>query len=114
MLKAKMVRDMFSIPVVDELLDELHGAYFFSKVDLHNRYHQALMDPADIEKMTFRMHHNHFEFLVIPVGLTNAPVTFQTLMNDILQDFIRVFILVTSSFSVILGVQTRSVDVQHV
>jgi hypothetical protein len=52
------------------------------------------MNPADVEKKAFRTHHDHFEFLVMPFGLTNAPATFQALMNDILEDFIRVFILV--------------------
>jgi hypothetical protein len=52
------------------------------------------MDPADVEKMAFCTHHDHFKFLVMPFGLTNVPTTFQTLMDDILHDFIWVFILV--------------------
>jgi hypothetical protein len=52
------------------------------------------MDAADIEKTTFCTHHGHFEFLVMPFGLTNAQATFQALMNDVLHDLIRVFVLV--------------------
>jgi hypothetical protein len=52
------------------------------------------MDPADIEKTAFQMHHGHFEFLVMPFNLTNVLAMFQALMNEVLQDFIHVFVLV--------------------
>ncbi|KAG5523801.1 hypothetical protein RHGRI_030706 [Rhododendron griersonianum] len=90
------VKNKYPLPRIDDLFDQLQGARVFSKIDLRSGYHQLKVRKEDIEKTAFRTRYGHYEFRVMPFGVTNGPAAFMDLMNRVfthyLDDFVIVFI----------------------
>jgi len=75
-LNAIMVKNRYPLPLITEIIDRVTGAYYFSKIDLKDVYYWLRIKAGDEWKTAFQTRYRHYEFLVVPIGLTNVPVTF--------------------------------------
>ncbi|GJP79186.1 hypothetical protein CLOP_g9440 [Closterium sp. NIES-67] len=88
------IKSRYPIPRADELIDQLRGAKFFSKIDLRGGYHQIRVNDADCYKTAFRTRYGSYEYTVMPFGLTNAPSTFQLTMNEVFRPLLDKCVIV--------------------
>ena len=88
------VKNKYSLPRIDDLMDQLRGASVFSKIDLWLGYHQIKVKAEDIQKIAFRTRYNHYEYQVMPFGVINAPAIFMDYMNRIFHPFLDQFVVV--------------------
>ncbi|WVZ64083.1 hypothetical protein U9M48_013652 [Paspalum notatum var. saurae] len=93
-LNAVTIKNKYPLPRIDDLLDQLKGAKYFSKIDLRSGYHQMKIQEEDIPKTAFVTRYGHHEFTVVSSGLTNAPAYFMNMMNLILMEELNQFVVV--------------------
>jgi len=88
------IKNKYSLLMIDDLFDQLSSAVIFSSLDFRSGYHQLKVKASDIPKTAFRTRYGHYEFLVIPFGLTNTPVVFMDLMNRVFSSYLDKFVIV--------------------
>ena len=91
-LNCATVKNRYPMPRIDDLFDQMKGVVVFSKIDLRSGYHQLRIKEGDIPKNSFRTRFGHYEFVVVPFRLTNAPVVFMSLMNSVFRKYLDCFV----------------------
>ena len=82
------MKNRYLLPLMDKLRDQVQGSTIFTKIDLKAEYNLVRIKEGDEWKTAFRTRYSHYEYLVMPMGLCNAPTSFQNMMNDVLQEFL--------------------------
>jgi len=88
------IKNRYPLPRIDDLMDQLVGAKVFSKIDLRSGYHQIKVKDEDMQKTAFRTRYGHYEYKVMPFGVTNAPGVFMEYMNIIFHKYLDQFVVV--------------------
>jgi hypothetical protein len=93
-LNAVTIKNKYPLPRIDDLLDQLRKAKYFSKIDLRSGYHQMKIKPEDVAKTAFVTRYGQYEFMVVSFGLTNAPAYFMNMMNKVFMEELDKFVVV--------------------
>ena len=93
-LNKMTIKNKYPLPRIDDFMDQLHGSSVFSKIDLRSGYHKILVKADDVQNTTFRSQYGHYEYVVMPFGVTNAPIEFMDYMNRIFGPFLDKFVAV--------------------
>jgi hypothetical protein len=93
-LNVVTIKNKYPLPRINDLLDQLRKAKFFSKIDLRSGYHQMKIRECDIPKTAFVTRYGQYEFTVVSFGLTNAPAYFMNMMNKVFMEELDKFIIV--------------------
>jgi hypothetical protein len=88
------MKNKYPLLRIDDLFYQLKDAKIFSKIDIRSGYHQVRIKDEYISKTTFRTRYGHYDFTVVPFGLSNAPVVFMCLMNGVFRDYLNKFVIV--------------------
>jgi hypothetical protein len=106
------MKTKFPLLIIDEFLDEIARAKYFTTIDLASSFHQIRMTREDEAKTACKTHHGHFQFRVMSFGLTNAPTTFHCFMNSIFADYVRKFVLVFMN-DILIFSKTLDEPIEH-
>jgi len=106
-LNSMTVKNKYPLPLISELVSQLRGARYFTKLDIRWGFNNVRIKPGDEWKAAFRTNRGLFKPLVMFFGMTNSPVTFQTMMNDIFQNLIAEGIVVVYLDDILIFTKTK-------
>jgi hypothetical protein len=87
------IKNKYHLPIIDDLFDQLKGARIFSKIKLRLDYHRVRIKEEDINKTTFGTRYGHYEFTVVPFGLSSAPTVFMCMMKGVFMEYLDKFLI---------------------
>ena len=106
-LNAVTVKNKYPLPLISELVSQLRGARYFTKLDVRWGFNNVRIKPGDEWKAAFRTNRGLFEPLVMFFGMTNSPATFQTMMNDVFRTVIAEGIVVVYLDDILIFTKTE-------